>query len=394
MKYTFHKKEGSKRIVEVEVPFKEIEQTEGEDFTKACSKKVQEIAKEIIQESTEEVIGSPKVRILQQEEKKPLKFEMEFYVLPEIALPDYRKIAKTVKRRKMKVEEKEVEETLRWIQKSRAKFSQKEGPCGKKDLVQIVYSTPKLNQGKEIRDQFILGEGYLIQEFEKELEGMKAGEEKEIEVFIPQNHFWQEIAGQRVTFKVKVVGVQKVELPEINDEWARTLGNFKDLANLKESIKEGILQEKEEIESQRVQNEILEKIASQTEIEIPDILIEIETQHTLQEMKERIPQMFSISFEEYLKRTGLSEEQLKENLLPEIKKKIKKYLVLREIRKKEQIKVSEEEIKEEANKFLARFKTPEEAEKVIDPQSLISYTKEKLENQKTLKFLEGLAEIG
>lgn len=250
------------------------------------------------------------------------------------------------------------------------------------------YQSPEIAGGKEQKDQFVIGEGHLLPGIEEVLIGMKPQEEKEVQLTFPQNHIYKELAGKTIKLKIKVESVQKIELPQVNDEWARSLGNFENLEGLKKSVREGIKKEKENVESQRVQAEILEKIADKSEVEIPQILIDLETENTVNDLKERIPRMLGISFEKYLEQANLTEEKLKESLLPEVIKKIKEFLVLQEIKKREGVKATNQEIEEEANKFLAQFKSPEEAEKVIDPQTLINYTRERIENKKTLQLLE------
>jgi trigger factor len=362
-----------------------------EILTKGAEIAIKEFYSKAVKEKGLEVIGQPEIKILKLAWDSPLKFRVKTWVLPEIELPDYKKIASQVEKREVPVDDKEIEETIKWLQKSRAKIVPKNTPCKNGDFIEISYSSPSINQGKETEDRFVLGEGHLVPDFEKNLIGMKEGEEKKFSVLFPKDYARKELAEKSIEFKVKVTKVHQIELPEINDQWAQSLGKFENLAQLKKSIKEGILKEKEEIEKQRVQAEILEKIAQKTICEIPKVLIDIELEKTVQDLKERIPQILQMSFGEYLDKIKKTEAEFAASLLPEIEAKIKKFLVLREIRKRENIEASEEEIEEEANKFLSRFKTPEEAEEVIDPESLREYTKERIENQKTLEFLESLA---
>ena len=109
--------------------------------------------------------------------------------------------------------------------------------------------------------------------FEENLTGMAENEEKKFSLPFPKDHFSKELAGKEVEFQVKLKSVKKMELPEITDEFAKGLGNFSDLAGLKNSLREGISMEKDNAESQRVRNVILEKIAERSEVEIPEILI-------------------------------------------------------------------------------------------------------------------------
>ena len=375
---------------EGKVPLEILKEKLGKDviLEEAIRIKTQEVYKKIVRDNNLEVIGSPKVDIIKKNWEEPVELKIEVTVLPEVKLPDYKKIASSVKRRKVEVKDSEIEDTLKWIQKSRAKFSAKITPVEKGDFVIFSYQSPEIAGGKEQKDQFVIGEGHLLPGIEEVLIGMKPQEEKEVQLTFPSNHIYKELAGKTIKLKIKVESVQKIELPQVNDEWARSLGNFENLENLKESVREGIKKEKENVESQRVQAEILEKIANKSEVEIPQILIDLETENTVNNLKERIPQTLGISFEQYLEQANLSEEKLRESLLPEVTKKIREFLVLQEIKKREGVKASNQEIEEEANKFLAQFGSPEEAEKVIDPQTLVNYTRERIENKKTLQLLE------
>ncbi len=378
---------------EGKVPLEIIQEKIGKDVVleEAINIKIQEIYKRIIQDNDLEVIGSPKVNIIKKNWGDPVELKIEVTVLPEVKLPDYKRIASSVKKRQVEIKNSEIEDTLKWIQKSRAKFSAKITPAEKGDFVIFSYQSPEIAGGQEQRDQLIIGEGHLLPGIEEVLIGMQQQEEKEVQLTFPQNHVHKDLAGKTIKLKIKVESIQRVELPQVNDDWARSLGKFENLEQLRENIKEGIKKEKENLESQRVRAEILEKIASKSEVEIPQMLIDLEMENTISDLKERIPKTLGISFEKYLEQANLSEEKLKESLLPEVIKKIKEFLVLQEIKKKEGIKASNQEIEEEANRFLAQFRSPEEAEKVIDPQTLVNYTRERIENQKTLELLEKMA---
>jgi len=345
----------------------------------------------IVKEQKLETLGPPKVEILRLAPNNPFEFKITVSVLPEIQLPNYKSIASQVKKRKVSVEEKEIDETLRWIQKSRAKRYPKEGPAEFGDFLEITWSSPDIEQGREHQEGIVLGESYLLPDFEKELMGMKKGEKKEFQVTFPPNYFNKALANKKAQIKAKVLKIEKLELPKIDDNWAKSLGKFEGLQDLRKSIREGIEAEKTQIESQRVQGEILERVSKATSFEIPKVLIEIELKNTFKELKENIPQMLGIPFSEYLKGVNQTETEFKNSLLPEVRAKVKKFLILREIKKKEGIRAEEEEIKREADKFLSRFRTKEEAERNIDPESLREYIRERIENQKTLEFLESFA---
>jgi trigger factor len=257
--------------------------------------------------------------------------------------------------------------------------------------VEIEFQSPQIETGSKKKDNFILGEGHFIPGFEENLEGMAPGQEKEFSLKFPENHPQNDLSGNFVNFKVKMSSVQKVELPETNDQFAKNLGKFENLNGLKENIKEGIKIEKENSESQRIQGEILEKITKETKIETPEVLIEAEKKRMLEDFKNLVSERFKISFEDYLTKVKKTEAELLKNFSTEAEKKIKYSLVLRGISKKEKIEVSEAEIKTAINEFLEKYPNIEKAGKEFDLEKLKSYYEEMIRNENTFKFLENLA---
>lgn len=315
-----------------------------------------------------------------------------------INLSDYRKIASSVKKNKVSVQDQEVKAAFSWLQSSRAKFSLKLGSCQKGDWVEIGYQSLQIDPlvknsipgiEKEKKDAFILGKGHLIPGFEGELEGMQEGQEKEITLVFPENHFLKDLAGKKVDFQVKMKSVQKIELPEINDQFAQSLGRFGNLETLEKSLKEELYLEKEAEESQRVRQEILEKITQSSEIEIPEVLVAREQNLMMEILQQEIPQKLGISFADYLAKIKLSEKELFESFLTEAKARVKKPLILKEISERENIEVSEDEVKETINKNI-KYLAPQRV-KELDPERLKEYTKDVIRNEKTLARLESFA---
>lgn len=338
-----------------------------------------------------EAIGQPEVSILKLAKGNPFEFKAKVAVLPEVRLPDYKKIALEVKRNKILVEDGEVEEALSWLQKSRARFSQKSGPCVIGDWVELRLKIKGESLSEpEIKDGFILGQGKLIPGLEEKIEGMLAGQEKRFSLSLPQNYFREDLAGEKADFEVNLQSVQKVELPEVNDNFAQGLGDFRDLAAFKKSLKDGINLEKEAAESQRVRQKILEKIAEKSEMETPAVLINNVKAQMLVNLKQDVSQKLGISFETYLQKLNKTEKDLLDSFVIEAEKRVRNSLVLGEISKKEKIEVSDGEVKEEMDKFLKNI-APEKL-KELDSERLRNYTEDVIKNEKTLKFLESFSQ--
>jgi trigger factor len=334
-------------------------------------------------------MGQPEVQILKIAKGSEFVFKAKVTVMPEVELPDYKEIASKIKGKEVSVSEEEVEDALNYLQKSRAKFVAKSDAADKKDFVEIEYQNKDINEGKATKDQFVLGEGGFMPGFEESIVGMKAGEEKEFKAKFLENSARQDLAGKEGDFKVKLNSVQKMELPEISDEFAKSLGGFDSLNALRDNIKEGVTIEKGEAEKQRRRSEILDRIAEQSKFEVPESMVEYEQTRLLEDLKNRITQNMKISFEQYLAAVKQTEAQIKETYKKEAEKRLKEFLVLREIGKRENIQVSEEEADQEVEKSIKNYSKDQISK--IDISQLKEYTKGVILNEKIFQKLENLS---
>lgn len=404
--YIEHALEHLKRHVKVDgfrpghAPAKIAEERIGKEnlLMEAGDIAVRETYLKYMQENNLEPISQPEVSIIKIAQGSPFIFKAKISVLPEIELPDYKEISKKVIRqsteKEISVSGQEVQDALNYLQKTRAKFTLKNEPAQKTDFVEIEYQSKDIDNNKQLKDKFILGEGGFMKGFEENIEGMKAGEEKEFAVKFPADSARKALAGKAIDFKVKMISVQKMELPEINDEFAKSLGIFEGLSVLRTNIKDGITMEKNEAEKQRKRGEILDKIRETAEeknsFEIPEILVNYEKDRLLENLKQQIIQNIKISFEEYLVTIKQTEEGLKENFTKEAEKKLKNFLVLREIGKREKIEVSEKEIDEELKKTAEYGKTDkpfDAAQGKFDTEQFKEYTKRAIFNEKVFQKL-------
>lgn len=345
-----------------------------------------------VEELKIEPIDRPEAEILKLANGNPFIFKVIVPILPEIVLPDYKSIASKIEEIKVNVEEKEIEETLNWLQKSRAKFSLKDGIAENGDLVEIEYSCPQISeigQAEAQKDAFILGEGKFIPGFEENILGSKANEKKNFVIKATGENFPETLKGKNLEFTVLIKSIQKIELPEVNDEFAKTVGKFNNVEELKSNIKEGVKLEKENAQKQKTRETILDEIEKVSSFEIPEILIEREREAMIENMKHEVSHKFNISFEEYLKQINKSEEEITSSLSEEAKKRVKKFLILREIGNKEDVQISDAEIEEEINKTLRHYPDNKEVKEKKNMERLMEYNRGILKNEKIFSILEG-----
>lgn len=342
-------------------------------------------------------IGSPQVIITKLAPKNELRFKIKLWLIPKASLPDYKRIAQDVlkkEKREIQVDKEEISKALEWIKESRIKLISVDRPAKEGDRVEVSFEIRqegvKIESGDSKNHPLVIGSKKFVPGFEDQLIGMKPGEEKEFYLTIPEKWHHQQLAGKKLQFKVKMELVQERQLPDLDDEFAKSLGKFSSLEELKKSIKEGLMEEKKEKEKQRIRSIIISKIADKASVEIPDILVESELDNMLADLAASAKEM-GLEWEEYLLHLKKTTEQLRDEWRKDAQKRVRIALTMREIAKQENIQPSEEEIQEYANRFLRRYGSVKEAEKDIDPEKLLEYTQGILRNEKVFEFLEKIA---
>jgi len=311
-----------------------------------------------------------------------------------VELANYKGI--TIKKNKSRVEKDEVDKSLDYLQKSRAKTITVKKPAQKGNRVEIDFEVRhadvKIENGTSRNHPVILGDNRFLPGFEDQLEGMSAGEEKEFSLKVPGNWLDKRVADKNLDCKVKMNLVQERIIPELNDEFAKSLGNFASLESLKKNINEGMLEEKELKEKQRMQMELIEKIASESKMEIPSVLIDEELERMIAEFKFSISS-FGLDFETYLKEIKKTIDELKKEWRKQAENRVRISTCLKAIAVKENIEVRDEEIEEKINEELKNYPDIEQTKKDIDPKLLREYTGEVLRNEKVLGLLIKEAKI-
>jgi len=357
-----------------------------------CAKKCYVAA---IMDSNNEAVGRPEITVTKLAKNNPFEFKARVAVMPEVKLPDYKKIARHMAKDKkeISVSDQELNKSLEWLQKSRTKYATVVREAQMGDRVEIDFegecegeNLPELCSKNH---PAVLGRGYFMPGFEEKLLGMKEGEEKQFSLAFGDDFEAKNLAGKIVDFRAKMNLVQEGQMPELDDEFAKGLGNFKDLDDLKENVRKGILAEKQEQERDRWRTRLIEEIAKKSEMEIPEVLIEGETHRMLDDLKNKIAEI-GLTFEQYRERFKKTESQLHEEFEKVAKEKVRAFLTLREIAKEEKIEVPEEELTQELNLAKKHFESSEQAQNNIDTEQLKEYTKDGLKNRKVFELLENI----
>jgi trigger factor len=371
-------------------PLKIVQDAVGEEklWHEAVHLAINETYFKAIDETNMEAISSPQIEIDEIKINQPLTYKASVTIIPELSLPDYKKIAKKTFSDKKDVEigTKEIDEAINMIQKSRAKAVRvlRESKNGDEVIVDFQGKIDNILQEglKGDKVSIVLGEKRFIKEFEEEIVGLKEGDKKDFTIKIP----FTKGDHKNVEFNVEIVSVNERELPQIDDDFAKSLGDFSGIEDLKEKIKDNLKVEKEFKKNQSLRVKAIEMIGKESKTEIPELLIEREIDNMIQDLKLQLSQA-GLSLKDYLGQEKKEEKDLREEWKPEAQKRIKTSLVLREIAKREKIMIDEKELKKEVDNYLSQI-SDENAKKKIEIDQLEIYLRERITNEKVFQLLE------
>ncbi|MFA6305088.1 MAG: trigger factor [Patescibacteria group bacterium] len=334
-------------------------------------------------------IAQPKIELEKLAPGNPIIFKATVALMPTVKLGDYKSIK--LSKKEVKIEEKQVEKVINDLRKMRAKETlvNREAKMGDRVEVDFEVSLDKVviegGQGKKY--PLVLGEGSMIPGFEEQLAGLKANEEKNFQLKFPENYQNKMVAGKHCDFKVKMLSVFELELPEADDAWSKTLG-AESAVDLKTKIKANLQQEEEFHEEQKLEMAMLTKIVEQTEFsEIPEILIESEAGRMVHEFADSIAQQ-GLEFNAYLENIKKAEKDLQADFKPKALERVKTSLVIKEIADSEKIEVTNAEMLKETEKILTQVKGNPEAEENITGEGYQHYLTTVIRNRKVIEMLK------
>ncbi len=303
----------------------------------------------LIAEQKWETIGGPEVNIKKMARGSDFEYEAIFSLIPEIKLGDWKDLK--VSKKQVEVKDDEVEKIIQDLREQRADFVPIDRGIAKGDQVEMEYEmymdNLRTEEGKQKTDKMIIGRGLFLPEVEENLIGLKTGDEKSFKITYKPDYAQKRFAGKAVEFRVAIKSVCEAKLPEATDEWAKSFGNFENIGQLREAIKKNLLSEKETKEEERTELEALDLILNTATFgDIPEILVSSETENMLAELKQSIEHQ-KLSFVKYLEMIKKTEDDLRKEFTTKAEKRIKTTLIIREIAKLENLKVSDEEVEEE-----------------------------------------------
>ena len=309
---------------------------------------------QILTDAQVEPVAQPTLSINKISEDE-LEVVINVPVKPEVELGEYKGLE--VKKGRVAVTKKEIEEQLSNYQSQFAELSVKEdGKVAKGDTAVIDYEGfidgEAFDGGKGENYPLEIGSGSFIPGFEDQLIGMTTDNEQEIKVTFPEDYGAPNLAGKEATFKVTVHEIKEKHLPEIDDELAKdvNIDGVETLEQLKAHIKSQIKARKENESENKFMDDIYKALIASSKVEDSDALLKQEQDMMLQEIEQNL-QRQGLNFEVYEQFTGKSKEDVLEDIKPQAEERVKLNLILEAIIKEEELAVTDEEREAELQKI-------------------------------------------
>jgi len=377
-------------------PRKLIEKLYGEEifYEDAVNELLPELYPEAIKELELDPVSRPEIDIKEIGTGKDVILTVKVDVTPDVKLPEYKGIA--VEKTVYTVTDEEVDAEMKNMQQRNARMVTIEdraaemGDIANIDYLGSVDGVP-FDGGKAEGHDLELGSGAFIPGFEEQVVGIKVGEEKDINVKFPEEYHAEELKGKDAVFHIKLNKLQKKELPELDDEFAKDVSEFDTLEELKNDIKTKAQARKDNQSESELENKIVDIIVEGMEVDVPPAMIEDRTQSLIRDFDMQLRQQ-GMSLELYTQYTGMTMENVQEHFKGQAETSVKGSLALEAVAKAEAIEVTDEYVEEELKKMAAEYNMEvEKIKEIMAPQ--MDAFREECKTRMTVEFLVKNAKV-
>lgn len=358
-------------------------------YEDAANQLINEYYPKELENCEEEITSNPEIDVTQIEKGKDFIFTATVAVKPEIKIGDYKgveieKIDTTV------TDEDVMAEILKDQKENGRKIDVTDRAAQMDDEVTINFEgfvdDVAFEGGKGENYKLTLGSHSFIDTFEDQIVGKNIGDKFDVNVTFPEEYHVEDLKGKPAVFKVELLAISTLELPELDDEFASDVSSFETFAEYKEDKKKTLEVKKEEQAKREKQSKVVEKIAEAAEVEIPEAMIKYNQERIMNEMSQRMMYQ-GLQMEQYLQLMGTTKEEFLERVKPDAIARIKTSLVLEAVATAENIVASDDDVDAEIQDMATQYQMkPEELKDMIGAPELENIKKD-IASRKALEFL-------
>ena len=360
-------------------------------FYEASNICVDKAYNKMIEENKDLTIVSQPILDIRAVDEKYIEYVFTLTLKPEVKLGKYTGL--NVKKDKVKVTKEEVEHEINHMREDYKEIVIKDGKIESGDIAVIDFEGFKdgvqFDGGKAENYSLTIGSNTFIPGFEEQLIGHVTGDSLDVNVTFPSDYHVEELKKAQVVFKVKIHEVKQTVLPELDKDFFEDLGmeGIDSKESLEKQVKENIKTRKESAAEDKYIDDLLKEIADNTEVDVPDTMINDEVNHMIEHFKEHI-MMQGLSLEQFYEFTNSSEDKLKEEYHDEALRRVKNRLIIEKIIEKEKIEVSDEEADKKLEEIAKKYNmTKDEVKKEYDDN--LDYISFDLKVRKVFDIIKG-----
>jgi trigger factor len=353
------------------------------------SKLLQDSFMEALKETDLNIVGNPEIDPPQLDEKGPYKYDATVEIKPDIDNIDFKGLA--LKKALYQVTDEEMDAQLQMLQKNLAQQIPATDDRGVEENDFVLIDFEGFENGKPFSETqktenftMKIGAGAISKTLDEILIGKKPGEDIEITINFPEDHFNEKLANHEITFHVKLHEIREEVLPEIDDEFAKKLGQYETLGEVKNAITENLKQGYEKRVEQELNEQIFQELIEKTEFELPQSMIEYELNGIIEEVEKTLS-YYNKSMED----EGFTRESLAEKHLDTAEKKVRRHLILDKIIDQEELTLSDKELDAGFSEMAQAVNQPVEAIKSYynQNQSNLDFFKHTLLEKQAIKLI-------
>ncbi|MBE5933040.1 MAG: trigger factor [Lachnospiraceae bacterium] len=373
------------------VPQAMIEKMYGPEvfYDEAANRLINEYYPKELENCEEDVVSNPEIDVEQIGKGKSFIFTAVVAIKPEIKLGEYKGVE--IEKIPTEVTEDDIMAEILKAQKENSRTVPVEDRAAQLDDEVLINFDGYMDGvafegGKGENYKLTLGSHSFIDTFEDQIVGKNVGDSFDVNVTFPEEYHAADLAGKPAVFKVDLLGISAIELPELDDDFASEVSSFDTFAEYKEDVKKVLEVKKEKEVKSEKQAKILEKLAETAEVEIPEAMIEYNQEKMFAEFEQSMMYQ-GLQMEQYLKLTNTSKEELLERIKPDAIARIKTGLILEEVVKLEGITATDEEFEEQLKNMANAYQMDVEKIKEIMGDKEAESVKKDVCSRKALDFL-------
>jgi trigger factor len=332
-------------------------------------------------------VSQPRVTDLHIHDGEPLRFKASFEILPEIKVDGYKELR--ADKPVIEITDEEVAQALNQLREQHATYTAIEGrPLADGDFAQVALDgKPKAGEGQPVHMDDVLveiGGKDTMSEFNENLRGAAAGEEKTFEVKYPEDSSDKRLAGQTFDYTVKVLSLKQKSLPELNDDFAKELGEFTSIEDVKKRIRENMEEEKRHTAEHEAKDKLVAELVKRNDFEVPEAMVDRQIDVRLERGLRALAAQGMRA--EDMKKMDLN--RLRAGQRDQAVQEVKASLLLDKIADLEEIKVGDEEIDHEIEALATQTKQTSEAVRArLTRDGALDRIRNRIRNEKTLNLL-------